>query len=168
MIAAYKGHLEVVSYLLSLGSDPNEKARCGASALHFAAENGHLSIIKELLKHSAMISKNEIGITPLMAAAERTKAHVVEYFISTDLCSEIERIEALELLGASYANDKDAYNLEKAFYYLEWAMRLRHSNSQSPLKKRLMPLVEAYNNHKESETLEELEAIQVRREFNNY
>ena len=160
MIASYKGHLEVVEYLLTLGSDPNIKALCGATALHFAAENGHLSIIKALLAQNAIISKNTIGMTPLMAAASTSRAHIVEYFISTDLCSEIEKIEALELLGSSYANDKDTYDLEKAFYYMEWAMRSRHRNSDKPLVKKLLPPIPAYDHRVECQTLEQLYAIQ--------
>lgn len=160
MIAAYKGHLEVVEYLLSLGSDPDVKALCGATALHFAAENGHLAIIKSLLHHGAKVTKNVIGMTPAMAAADRTKAHIVEYFISTEWCNELERVEVLELLGASYANDKHAYNLEKAFYYLEWAMRLRFIDPDKPLLKPKMEPILAYNNRIECESLKELEGIQ--------
>ena len=99
MIASYKGHLEVVEYLLSLGSDPNIRALCGATALHFAAENGHLCIIKALLSHNAMITKNSIGMTPLMAAASTSRAHIVEYFISTNLCSELEKSGGIGTFG---------------------------------------------------------------------
>jgi Fem-1 family protein b len=136
------------------------KALCGASALHFAAENGHLSIIKALLNHNAIITKNSVGMTPLMAAAERTKAHIVEYFISTNLCTELEKVEALELLGSSYANDKDNYDLEKAYYYMEWAMRSRFSHERHPLLKTPLPPIVAYDNRVECQTLEELESIQ--------
>ncbi|PSN51229.1 Protein fem-1 B [Blattella germanica] len=103
MIAAYKGHLDVVSFLLEKGANPDEKAHCGATALHFAAECGHVTIVKELL---------EYGMSPLIAAAERTRADVVEYLVTRPEVSQEERIEALELLGASYANDKDNYSYE--------------------------------------------------------
>ncbi len=36
MIAAFKGHLDVVKSLLEAGADPNQKAHCGATALHFS------------------------------------------------------------------------------------------------------------------------------------
>lgn len=64
-------------------------------------------------------------MTPLTAAAIATKAEVVEYMISLDNITKREKIEALELLGASFANDKDNYCLEKAYYYLHLAMELR-------------------------------------------
>lgn len=60
-----------------------------------------------------------------MTAAERTRADVVEYLITRPEFTKEERIEALELLGASFANDKDNYCLEKAYYYLYTAMKLR-------------------------------------------
>ena len=38
MIAAFKGHLDVVKSLLEVGADPNQKAHCGATALHFSVK----------------------------------------------------------------------------------------------------------------------------------
>ncbi|CAG2111662.1 unnamed protein product, partial [Medioppia subpectinata] len=162
MISSYKGHLEVVEYLLSLGTDPNTRALCGATALHFAAENGHLSVIKELLSNNAVITKNSIGMTPIMTAAASGAAHIVEYFTNSSFeqISEIERIEALELLGSSYANDKDSYDLERCYYYMEWAMRCRFRNPLTPLPKKPLPPIAAYDNRVECQTLEELVLIQ--------
>ncbi len=57
-----QGHGDVVSYLLEKGSDPNVRAQCGATVLHFAAECGQLSIVKELLRYGAVFSLNENGI----------------------------------------------------------------------------------------------------------
>lgn len=125
MIAAYKGHLDVVSFLLENGANPNEKALCGATALYFAAECGHLAIVQELLRYNAQFVTNDIGMTALKAAAERTRAEVVEYLIELPQIDKDERIEALELLGASFANDKDNYCLEKAYKYLHRTMKLR-------------------------------------------
>lgn len=61
MIAAYKGHLDVVTFLLEKGANPDEKANCGATALHFAAECGHTAIVKEMLEYGAAFVKNETG-----------------------------------------------------------------------------------------------------------
>lgn len=36
MISAYKGHTDVVEFLLSNGADPDQQALCGATALHYA------------------------------------------------------------------------------------------------------------------------------------
>lgn len=114
-----------MKYLLEIDANPNEKALCGASALHFAAENGHLSIVKELLRYGAKFTENNIGMTPLKTSAERTCSDLVEYLNELPEISLEEKIEALELLGASYANDKDNYSLEKAYKYLYRTMELR-------------------------------------------
>lgn len=65
------------------------------------------------------------GMTPLITAAERTRADVVEYLVTLSEVSNLERIEALELLGASYANDKENYCLQLAYLYLHTAMEMR-------------------------------------------
>lgn len=79
--------------------------------------------IKERLFHccNALIT----GMTPLITAAERTRADVVEYLVTLSEVSNLERIEALELLGASYANDKENYCLQMAYLYLHTAMEMR-------------------------------------------
>lgn len=107
------------------GADPNQKAHCGATALHFAAECGHSTIIRELLRYGAKMTKNVSGMTPLIAAAERTRAEVVECLVQNEEVMKEEIIDAYELLGASYANDKDSYCLTKAYKYLYKAMELR-------------------------------------------
>lgn len=107
------------------GANPNEKAHCGATALYFAAESGHIAIVKELLKYNAQFTENDVGMTALKAAAERTRADIVEYLVERPEISKEEQIEALELLGASYANDKDNYCLELAYKYLHRTMEMR-------------------------------------------
>ena len=39
----------------------NKKANCGATALHFAAEAGHLVIVKLLISHGATFHPSESG-----------------------------------------------------------------------------------------------------------
>lgn len=159
MIASYKGHLDIVNFLLDKTADPNKKAYCGATALHFAAECGHTNIVCELLKYGAQMIKNVSGMTPLITAAERTRAEVVEYLVQRREVTKEEIIDAYELLGASYANDKDNYCLTKAYMYLYKAMELRYSDIDNIVYKQLGSIVKAYENWKECETLEKLETI---------
>ncbi|XP_015127135.1 protein fem-1 homolog B [Diachasma alloeum] len=159
MIAAYKGHLDIMTFLLEHEANPNEKALCGATALHFAAECGHCNIVSELLKYGATITKNVSGMTPLIAAAERTRANVVECLISENVATKEEVIEAYELLGASFANDKDNYCLTTAYKYLHKAMKMRYSDPSNINRKEVAEPVHAYENWRESETLERLESL---------
>ncbi|XP_071442491.1 protein fem-1 homolog B [Hetaerina americana] len=162
MIAGYKGHLHVVKYLLSVGINPNESAHCGATALHFAAECGEDHVARALVEDGGakLNAKNGIGMTPLMVAAVRTRASVVEYLLTRREVSREEKIDAMELLGASYANDKDNYCPELAFHYLRCTMELRFPGSGEPSipKPKCLP-IPAYGNHIECQNIEELDAI---------
>ncbi|KAI9561961.1 Fem-1-like protein B [Daphnia sinensis] len=159
MIAAFKGHLEVVKCLLEQGADPNQKAHCGATALHFSAECGHVAIVRELIEYGTKITLNEQGMSPLLCAAERTKSGVVDYLMTRPEFSRRERIEALELLGASFANDKDSYNIDLAYNYLHRAMEMRFEDPQQIVPKQPVDPIEAYENWREVQTLAELESI---------
>lgn len=67
-----------------------------------------------------------VGLTPLLAAAERTRLRVVEFLIKQDNILYTDKIDALELLGASYANDKDDYSLDLAYVFMKRGMELRY------------------------------------------
>uniref|UniRef100_A0A1A8F6Z2 Protein fem-1 homolog B n=1 Tax=Nothobranchius korthausae TaxID=1143690 RepID=A0A1A8F6Z2_9TELE len=161
MIAAYKGHVDVVRFLLQQGADVNAKAHCGATALHFAAEAGHLEIVKELMSCQSSLVVNGHGMTPLKVAAESCKADVVELLLAHDDCDPLSRIEALELLGASFANDRENYDIQKTYEYLLMAMMQRYSDPDNILTKELLPPIEAYGSRGECRTPQQLEAIRA-------
>ncbi|CAH2020672.1 unnamed protein product [Acanthoscelides obtectus] len=98
-------------------------------------------------------------MTPIMTAAERSRGFIIDYLIERPEISIEERIEALELLGASYANDKENYDLSKAYMYMHKSMELRYSDPDNPIKKKLIQPIPAYENWVECQTLSELEAI---------
>lgn len=162
MISSYKGHCDVVEYLLQNGAKPNDQANCKATSLHYASECGHLEICEMLLDYGGDIGiKNEYGMTAVITAAERTKEDVVEMFCDrNNMLTKEEKIDAYELIGASFANDKDNYNLAKAFHYLLLAMQLRYEDLDEIVKKELKPPVPAYENWIECMTLQDLVAIQ--------
>jgi len=157
MISCYKGHQAVVEYLLKAGADPNDKALCGASALHFSAEIGNVPIVQCLLDYGARMEPNEHGMTPLKAAAERCQAVMVDFLIERPEINKEQQIEALELVGASFANDKDNYDVGMAYRYMERGMKLRWEGEV--VEKVLSDPVAAYENWRETKTVEELERI---------
>ncbi|XP_028156720.1 protein fem-1 homolog B-like, partial [Ostrinia furnacalis] len=159
MIASYKGHLDVVQFLLESGARVDERALCGATALHFAAECGHAAVVCALLDRQARILTNESGMTPLQCAAERARASVVELLAARPEVSRAQAIEALELLGASFANDKEYYCLRMAYQYLHRAMAMRYDTRYGLLLKKPADPIPAYDNWKESTTLEEVERL---------
>ena len=67
MMAALKGHLDLVKKLIDRGADVNKP---GWTPLHYAATSGHLAIMELLLEHHAFIdAESPNGTTPLMMAA---------------------------------------------------------------------------------------------------
>ncbi|XP_065367097.1 protein fem-1 homolog B isoform X1 [Calliphora vicina] len=162
MIAAYKGHAHVVDTLLKNGANPNEQALCGATALHYAAECGHLEVCRILLDHGARLQENEHGLSPVLNAAERTHEDVVHLFIERPgLMKKGDVITALELMGASFANDKDNYSIQKAYTHLMRAMEMRYSDSEKVIRKRVIPPELAYDKWLETENIPELQAIRL-------
>lgn len=159
IIAAGKGHLDVVEFLLDNGAKINERGKYGDTALHFAADSGHANVVSKLLEYGTEITKNDIGMTPLALAAARCRENVVEIMTNLAEITKPEIITAYELLGASYAIDKENYCLTKAYKYLCMAMELRYSDPENVVEKRLGETINAYENWKECETLDELENI---------
>ncbi|XP_049579341.1 protein fem-1 homolog B [Syngnathus scovelli] len=159
MIAAYKGHGEVVRFLLERGADPDARAHCGATALHFAADAGHLGVVAELVRRNAVMTANGHGMTPLKVAAESCKEDVVELLLAHANCEPARRVEALELLGASFANDRENYDIGKTYRYLRAAMDERQRHGDAVPAKEPLPPAEAYGGRPECRTPAELEAI---------
>jgi len=67
MMAALKGHLDVVKKLIERDADVNKP---GWAPLHYAATGGHLAVMELLLEQHAFIdAESPNGTTPLMMAA---------------------------------------------------------------------------------------------------
>ncbi|XP_045523708.1 protein fem-1 homolog B isoform X2 [Pieris brassicae] len=159
MIAAYKGHLDVVQFLLESGTRVDDRALCGATALHFAAECGHAAVVCALIDHNAKMLTNQNDMTPLQCAAERARASVVEILAARPDVTRAQAIDAFELLGASFANDKEYYCLRMAYQYLHRAMTMRYDTRYGQLLKKPADPIPAYDNWRESTTLEEVERL---------
>ena len=82
---------------------------------------------------------------------------MVDFLIERPEITKEQKIEALELLGASFANDKDNYDVGLAYTYLEKAMKLRWEGEK--VEKVLGDPVAAYENWRETRSVEELERI---------
>ena len=161
MVACNNGHLSVVTYLIDKGAFMDLQCNNGITALHGAVEKGHLKIVHELLALGASQSlANNQGLTPLLYACNLCSIEMVEHIINRPECTKEQRIDALELLGAAIANDDECRDTEKAFSYIKRGMEMRYEDPAHPLLKKKMELVEAYQNRKESETLEELALLE--------
>ena len=169
----------LVAYLLEKGADPNAKNAHGSTALHFAAQKGCLETVKELIKHGAQLGAvNGEGLTPLQQACCGCHDDVVEWIISQPVCTREQKIDALELLGASHAtlididdieypsegqdeeeDDDDNESIQHGYHLLLRAMKERFNLPANIAKQTVKPPLAVYNNQVESQNLEELEAL---------
>lgn len=162
MIASYKGFFDVVEYLLKNGAKVNQQANCGATALHYAAEVGNTYVCALLLDHGATLLLNEFNFNAIVMAAERVREDVVKMFLDRPgLLDTRGKIDVLELIGASFANDKDNYSLAKAHYYLTMAMEMRFADPKNVIAKEVLPPIPAYGDWAESQSMDELQAIRL-------
>ena len=162
MNACGNGHLAVVSYLVAHGAEIKLQDKFGYSSLHYAVEYDQFEIVEDLLALGAPQWPNNNRLTPLLLASNRCKIEMVEYLIKNPQCTlKEQRIEALELLGATIANQsKVDCDTKKAFFYMKRGMEERFQDSLRPLLKRRMKPMEAYENRKESQNLKELALIE--------
>ncbi|XP_046623622.1 protein fem-1 homolog CG6966 isoform X1 [Neodiprion virginianus] len=158
MIACYKGHIRIAKYLLAMNADANRKSVKGNTALHDCAESGSLEILKMLVEHGARMDVDSYGMTPLLAAAVTGHTHIVEHLIGMrHLVGRKERIDVLELLGATYVDKKR--DMIGAMELWRRAMEERYSEVPIMPKPAPPPAVAAYDFAREitdPEALDEL------------
>ena len=159
MVACDYGHLSIITYLINKGAFVDLQAKDGNTALHYAAQRGHLEVVSQLLSLGAPQLPNNQGLTPLLYACDYCSVEIVEYLINRPECTKEQRIDALELLGATIANGKFR-DIKKAFSYMKRGMEMRYEDLAHPLLKKKMEPVKAYQNRKESQTLEELALLE--------
>ena len=161
MAACYYGHVSVVTYLIDKGAFMDlQYQESGNTALHDAVKRGYLEMVSQLLSRGASQLPNNQGLTPLLHACDLRSIEMVEYLINRPECTKEQRIDALELLGATIANNDKCRDTEKAFSYMKRGMEMRYEDPAHPLLKKKMEPVEAYQNRKESQTLEELALLE--------
>ncbi|XP_077457363.1 protein fem-1 homolog C [Stigmatopora argus] len=158
MISCYKGHREIAQYLLERGADVNRKSVKGNTALHDCAESGSLEIMRMLLQYRAAMEQDGYGMTPLLSASVTGHTNIVDYLTAHHQTSHKERIDALELLGATFVDKKR--DLLGALKYWKKAMDLRYMDSNSVVHKpEPNQLIMAYDYAREVTNGEELDGL---------
>ena len=157
--ACFHGHTNVVDFLIERGANVNVKDKDDYTALHCATRQGFIAIANKLLSHRALQQRSKHRLTPLLSASNNCQMEMIEYLISRPMYTKQQRIDALELLGATIANDPDAYDIDNAFRYIKRGMRERFQNKLKPLPKRHMKSIKAYENRQETQTLTEVDKL---------
>lgn len=114
MMAALKGHIELVRQLIGRDADVNKP---GWTALHYAATNGHVAVMQLLLDHHAYIdAESPNGTTPLMMAAQYGSPGAVKLLLEAGADPLLKNQLGLTAIDfAQRANRKDSADLIAAF-----------------------------------------------------
>uniref|UniRef100_H2Z4C1 Uncharacterized protein n=1 Tax=Ciona savignyi TaxID=51511 RepID=H2Z4C1_CIOSA len=153
MIACYKGHTEIVRTLLESGASVNRCSVKRNTALHDCAENGSVAIAKLLLRYGARTQQDGHGMTPLMTAAVAGHIQLTEYFSAIPETPKMERINAIELLGATFLDKR--HDMTSAHQFWRRAITLRYVLiGEAPTSH-----IPAYGNINEPKTISELEEV---------
>jgi len=113
MVAAYRGHLEVLDFLFGVeGLNPNAKCTQGKAVAHIAAENGLTQVLDVLKKWKANLAlKDDEKQTPLHRAVRLGVTAVIEWYAAAG-SKKISPQKTPGLLhAAAWANQTEAVRL---------------------------------------------------------
>ena len=165
MLASRDGHVNVVTFLIKHGADVDLQHKDGDTALHYAASFSDVfpEIVETLLNLGASHMCNHQGLTPLHQASITGNTAVVKCLIERPGITREQRVDALELLGASCATQYNKFRFHSSFaneglMYIKRGMEERFVDPSQPILKQ--PKKPAYGNRKESQTPEELAQIE--------
>uniref|UniRef100_A0A8D0GQK8 Ion transport domain-containing protein n=1 Tax=Sphenodon punctatus TaxID=8508 RepID=A0A8D0GQK8_SPHPU len=106
LVAAERGHTEVVKILLQNHARVDVFDEHGKAALHLAAENGHDQIVALLLWHKAFVNaKTKLGLTPLHLSAQNGYNYLAKLLVESHAASidamTLTKRTPLHLAGSS-------------------------------------------------------------------
>ena len=165
MVASSCGGVDQITFLIKRGANVHLQDKNGDTALHHAARNmnNSLEIVCALTAAGASQMCNNQGLTPLLVASSTGNNAAVEELLKNQEVTKEQRIDALELLGATMVSKRDFSDpydiLRQAFSYLMRGMEERFADALHPLLKQPMKPTDAYQNGQESQSLEELVEI---------
>ena len=108
--------------------------------------------------YCAKMEKDGYGMTPLLSASVTGHTNIVDFLTHHAQTSKTERINALELLGATFVDKKR--DLLGALKYWKKAMNMRYSDRTNIISKPVpQTLIMAYDYAKEVNSTEELEGL---------
>lgn len=158
MLVVFHRYMDLVIYFVdNIKCNLNQQSVEGLTALHNAVEQGSLAITKFLISRGALnLHDKSRNITPLMWAAIHGKVDYVNAFDGH--CSDVEWIEARELLGSAFAGcNPDIEDIDLAVEHLTLAFEARTTKNIPKLPS--AHTLKVFNNRRECETLEDLNRL---------
>ena len=103
MLASKTGDAKKVTFLTEHGANVHVEDQNGDTALHYAmrSRRDSFEVVVALIAAGASQMCNNQGLTPLLEASKRRKPAIVEELIKSPDVTKEQRIDSLELLGAS-------------------------------------------------------------------
>ena len=141
-MSSLSGSVNVVTILVENGANMDIQNQNGDTALHYAvcATRNSSEVVNKLLTLGASHLRNHKGLTPLLFASYILKHSLVEELIQRSEITKEQRIDALELLGASLTIWQRASE-GSVNEYIKRGMEERFADSSNPLLKQPMNLL---------------------------
>ena len=79
--------------------------------------------MKLLLNNNAKMAPDAYNMTPLLAAAVTGHSSIVEFLLTRPECTPLEKVHALELLGATFVDKK--HDMMTAYNHWKKALEFR-------------------------------------------
>ena len=121
----HEPHPDVITYLVKTGIDVNNQDQDGVSALHWACERGHYSIVKLLLDHGANVnSVTKKGETPLHYTSPNTQ--MIKLLLDSGV-----RVNATDIDGMTalhWAAERGQFDLVKTL--LQFGSDINSTNNE--------------------------------------
>jgi Fem-1 family protein b len=158
MLVVFRQYMQLVTYFVDeIKCDLNQQDLNGQTALYIAVERRSLKMTNFLISRGALnLREKSKNITPLMWAAIHGKTDFVAAFDGH--CSDIEWIEARELLGSTFAGCKPSIeDIDLAVEYLTVAFEARATKNIPKL--RSGQTLNAFDNRRECQTLADLHQL---------
>ncbi|XP_064630321.1 protein fem-1 homolog C-like isoform X1 [Lineus longissimus] len=146
-------------FLVDNGADVNAQDNSGNLALHYAIREGRIDSVRLLVKcGSNVLIKNELGDDALQTASLRGFDTIVYYLLEASKLSEQRIIDAYELMGANYVDEK--HDIPQGIQFWKKSLEMRQELSElvegKPYPK---DNNQAYENETEFKNVKDLEKI---------
>ena len=84
------GNLDIITYLIKNGADPNTKTLTGDTALLYAVTKGHLHVVKYFMNNTKTFNlninhQNDLGETAILIACKKGYTDLIKYLVNMDV-----------------------------------------------------------------------------------
>ncbi len=110
-LAAYRGYMDIVQYLVENGLDTNVRSGGNSTPLHGAGVYGHLNVVKYLVENGAEVdTPNQGGYTPLLSSAAGGHGYIVHYMIGKGANVNAKNQQGINALMIASQNQESDIN----------------------------------------------------------